>query len=344
MSNFKLPLTNFRRYLIGSAVTIFLLAVATSGAVVDRLFGLKFLDYLIPNQTQEVNQRIVKEESAVVDVVEAVSPSVVTVSIETPARRILEFSPFGGLQSRIEGGSPQDIGTGFVVDVGLVVTNKHVVSTTGASYKVVDKEGREYPVEQINRDPANDIAILQINADLPALELGDSSNLKVGQFVIAIGTALGEFRETVTTGVISGLGRGITAGSPFEGYVEAENIGFAIPINLVQQRLTEFKTTGKFEPRAFLGVSYQLISQQSALLNNVPQGAYVVEVAADSAAAKAGIAAGDIITKFSGLEIHEGSDLSDAITAKKVGDEVEVEIFRDGKNTTIKVTLAASPE
>ncbi|OGM29648.1 hypothetical protein A2630_04975 [Candidatus Woesebacteria bacterium RIFCSPHIGHO2_01_FULL_44_10] len=125
---------------------------------------------------------------------------------------------------------------------------------------------------------------------------------------------------------------------------EAENIGFAIPINLVQQRLTEFKTTGKFEPRAFLGVSYQLISQQSALLNNVPQGAYVVEVAADSAAAKAGIAAGDIITKFSGLEIHEGSDLSDAITAKKVGDEVEVEIFRDGKNTTIKVTLAASPE
>ena len=81
MSNFKLPLTNFRRYLIGSAVTIFLLAVATSGAVVDRLFGLKFLDYLIPNQTQEVNQRIVKEESAVVDVVEAVSPSVVTVSV-----------------------------------------------------------------------------------------------------------------------------------------------------------------------------------------------------------------------------------------------------------------------
>jgi len=151
---------------------------------------------------------------------------------------------------------------------------------------------------------------------LKALELGDSGNLKVGQFVIAIGTALGEFRHTVTTGVISGLGRGIVAGSEYEGYVErlddviqtdaainpgnsggpllnsagqviginvavaqgAQNIGFAIPVNVFKNSLEKFRETGKFPAKPFLGIRYQMVSQQAAIANEVPQGAYVVEV------------------------------------------------------------------
>ena len=107
----------------------------------------------------------------------------------------------------------------------MIVTNKHVVSDAQSSYKVITKDDKEYDVKQISRDPLNDLAILKVdpslgsNTALKPIDLGDSDNLKVGQFVVAIGTALGEFRHTVTTGVISGLGRGITAGDPFEGSV-----------------------------------------------------------------------------------------------------------------------------
>lgn len=192
------------------------------GAIADRLWGFKPLDKLLPRLGLRVDQRILTEESVVIDVAEKISPSVVTVSVQTPARRVLQFSPYGGFSQKIEGGTPQDIGTGFVVSTdGLIITNKHVVSQTGATYKVVTKDGKEYDAKEISRDPSNDIAIIKIDASgLKPLELGDSGNLKVGQFVIAIGTALGEFRQTVTTGVISGLGRGITAGSALEGYVE----------------------------------------------------------------------------------------------------------------------------
>jgi S1-C subfamily serine protease len=230
----------------------------------------------------------------VIDVADRASPSVVTVSVKTPRQRVLQFSPFGGFSEGFRGGEDQDIGSGFVVsENGLIVTNKHVVSDTSATYKVITKEDKEYEVKEISRDPSNDIAVLKIDASsLKPIELGDSSDLKVGQFVIAIGTALGEFRHTVTTGVVSGLGRGITAGSSFEGYVErldnviqtdaainpgnsggpllnsagqviginvaiaegANNIGFAIPVNIVKEALKVFNSTGKFPAKAFLGL------------------------------------------------------------------------------------------
>ncbi|MEK7182760.1 MAG: trypsin-like peptidase domain-containing protein, partial [Patescibacteria group bacterium] len=292
---------NFRRLLIGAAVGIVILASLLGGAVADRLFGIKPLDKLFPRsgglRTGEVEQKILTEESVVIDVAERVSPSVVTISRESPRRRVLQFSPFGGLGVREEGGE-QDIATGFIISVeGLIVTNKHVVSETGVQYKVITKDDKEFVVEKIYRDPANDLSILKVSPTaasiLEPVELGDSSNLKVGQFVIAIGTALGEFRHTVTTGVISGLGRGITAGTPFEGFVErldnviqtdaainlgnsggpllnsagqvigvnvavaagAENVGFAIPINVVKDSIQNFEQTGRFS-RPFLGVRY----------------------------------------------------------------------------------------
>lgn len=376
---------DWRKLAIGLLFVVVLFVAITGGALADRLFGLKPLDLLVPRQEQgfrigKLEQKVLSEESVVIEVAQKASPSVVTVAVETPARKVLEFSPFGGLTERLEGGDQQDIGTGFVVsEDGLIVTNKHVVSDDGASYIVITQNGDEYEVEEIDKDPSNDIAILKISATgLKPLELGDSDNLQVGQFVIAIGTALGEFRHTVTTGVVSGLGRGITAGSQYQGYVEeldnviqtdaainpgnsggpllnsagqvigvnvavaaaAENIGFAIPVNVLKEALDEFQATGSFPARAYLGVRYQMIGEQGAILNDVPQGAYVLDVVTDSPAEDAGIEAGDIIAKFDQSELSEDANsLAEVISQKRPGETISLEVWRDGDVYTTSVIL-----
>src|SRR3990170_8410631 len=152
---------SIRGLLIFTAITVVLSASAIGGAIADRLFVIKPLDFLLERQnglgfrTGTIEQRVLNEESVVTQVADRVSPSVVTVAIVEPQRRILEFNPFGGgFQSRIEGGEPQDIGSGFIVSSdGLVITNKHVVSDTGAEYEVITKDGHEYEVEKVSRDP-----------------------------------------------------------------------------------------------------------------------------------------------------------------------------------------------
>src|SRR3989344_1084977 len=359
------------KILIGLYFLIAVLLAETGGAVADRIFGFSLLDKVFPGKSV-IDRKIVSEESVVIKVAEEASPSVVTVSVETPARRVLQLNPFGGFSSRVEGGTPQDIGTGFIVSQdGLIVTNKHVVSSGDeAKYKVITKDEKEYEVTQISRDPANDIAILKIEATgLKPVELGESSNLKVGQFVVAIGTALGEFRHTVTTGVISGLGRGITAGSVFEGYVErldnviqtdaainpgnsggpllnsagqviginvaiaqdAQNVGFAIPVDTLKSALTQYNSAGSFPAKAYLGVEYQMISKDAAESNNVPQGAYVVRVVAGSPAEIGGIKTQDVITKIDGEDLRTEKTLGDAMTNKKPGDVLQLEIWRNNQ-------------
>lgn len=379
-----------KKIVIGVSIAIVLLVAITGGAIADRLFGFRPLDKLFPRKDTpfRVDQKILNEESVVIDVAEKVSPSVVTVSIQTPRRKVLQFNPFGGFSQSIQGGEDQDIGTGFIVSSdGLIITNKHVVLNTEAKYKVITKDGKEYEAKQISRDPSNDIAIIKIDpsvnpstsSGLRAVELGDSSALRVGQFVIAIGTALGEFRHTVTTGVISGLGRGITAGDSFQGYVEeldniiqtdaainpgnsggpllnsagqvigvnvavaqgAQNIGFALPINTVKDAINQFKATGSFPAKAYLGVEYQMITKQSAILNSLPQGAYVVNVVANSPAESAGIKPGDVIVKIDGKEIkEEKGGLAALIIKYKAGDTVGLEIWRDNETLKLQVTLS----
>ncbi|MCL4338194.1 trypsin-like peptidase domain-containing protein [Patescibacteria group bacterium] len=343
--------------------------------------------------------KIVSEESVVTDVVDKVSPSVVTVSIVTTqgSSGLYDLNPFdpfgffGDQQLPPSGGSQgqsqqqqQDIGSGFIVDQdGMIVTNKHVVSDTTAKYKVITKDDKTYEVQNIYRDPANDLAILKINASgLKPVAMGDSSKLKVGQMAIAIGTALGEFRNTVTTGVISGLGRGITAGSPYEGYVErldnviqtdaainpgnsggpllnssgqvigintavsqsGQNIGFAIPIDVIKDALDQFnKSGGKFQ-RPFLGVRYKMITRDLALLNDVPEGAYVENVVVGSPADTAGLQKGDIITKVDGkrLRSSDNNDLATIISGKKVGDSLSVEVWRNNNTKTFNVILGSN--
>ncbi len=340
--------------------------------------------------------KVINEENWVIDIVKKSSPSVVTIGI-VKNQAVIEnsvdpfFDPFNFFNSpqatpsnkKIE----QDIGTGFIIaKEGLIVTNKHVVSETGVKYQVFLKDDKEAcNVEKIYRDPANDLAIIKI--DPPArglipLRLGDSSRLQVGQFVVAIGTALGEFRNTVTTGVISGLGRGITAGTPFgeserldnviqtdaainpgnsggpliniSGEVigvnaavaqDGQNVGFALPINIVKESLSNFNSTGKFS-RPFLGVQYRMVTRKVALLNELPEGAYVEQVVEDSPAQKAGIREGDIITKIDGKKIDTTKDtgLTALISGKKVGDSVTLDIVRDEEKKTVNVVLGEASE
>jgi len=385
-------MSKFRRFLTGVAVGLVILASVLGGAISERLFGYKILDKVFPprqgvSSSEVIQQRVLTEESVVIEVAEKVSPSVVTVGI-IKTQRVLDLfewdpfmDPFGFFRQpkSKEQKIQRDVGSGFIISAdGLVVTNKHVAADTQAKYRVITKDDKEYEVKKIYRDPINDLAILKIDASgLKPVELGDSDKLKVGQFVIAIGTALGQFRHTVTTGVISGLGRGITAGSPFEGYVErldnviqtdaainpgnsggpllnsagqvigvnvavaaeGQNIGFALPINLVKESLANFEKTGRFE-RPFLGVRYRMISQDLALLNDVPQGAYVVEVVEGSPADKAGIKEGDIITKIDGQPVREkDGGLAKLISQKKIGEAARLTIWRDGEQKEVTATL-----
>lgn len=251
------------------------------------------------------------------------------------------------------------------------------------TYFVVTAEDKRYDITQIYRDPVNDIAIVKIDpsqnegAGLMPATLGDSSRLQVGQLAIAIGTPLGEFNNSVTKGIVSGLGRGLVAGSPFEGYTErlddviqtdaainpgnsggplldssarvigvntavssgGENLGFAIPINLVKDVVKTFEDTGRFD-RPFLGVSYRIIPREIALSNNVPEGALVLDIVVGSPAESAGIEEGDIITEIDGKRITErGDDLGEIISGKKVGDNVEIKLWREVDGQVQESTL-----
>lgn len=373
---------------------VLLIIVLLSSGVFDKInFNWNGISKYLFKNTNSILQipsekvKIVSEESVIIDAVEKVSPSVVTVSIVKSRSigsifEIDPFDPWGSFRPRQPSTQKlqQDIGTGFIVDGnGLIVTNKHVVSEANAKYKVVTKDDKTYEVQKIFRDPTNDVAILKVNATgFKPIAFGDSSKLKVGQMAIAIGTALGEFRNTVTVGVISGLGRGITAGSPFEGYAEkldnviqtdaainpgnsggpllnstgeaigintavsqeGQNIGFAIPINVVKDALDNFNRGGGKFQKPYLGVRYKVVTRDLALLNEVPEGAYVQESVADSPAGKAGIEKDDIITKIDGKKLSgTDSDLAKIIAGKKAGDTVSVEIWRDGATKTFKVTL-----
>lgn len=324
--------------------------------------------------------KIVEEENAITGVVDRVSPSVVTVGISqtrTPGD-IFEFNPFSPDGASRGSTVEQDIGSGFVITSdGLIVTNKHVVSLPNAKYRVITKDDKTYDVVKIYRDPDNDLAIVKINATgLTPVEMGDSSKIKVGQMAIAIGTALGEFRNTVTVGVISGVGRGITAGGPFSGSAEkldnviqtdaainpgnsggpllnssgqvigvntavsaeGQGIGFALPINVVKDAVNNFNTTGQFN-RPFMGVEYRMVTRQIAVLNEIPEGAYIMNVVNGSPADTAGIKAEDIITRISGEKVTESNDLAHIIGKKKVGDRIPITVWRNEKDIELTLTL-----
>lgn len=380
-----------KTFFLGLSLSILILVSFFGGAIADRIFVIKPLDALVGRSRALLLSRggesrtslgsLLKQSLSVADVAEVASESVVTVATKRQ-ERVFDpssdgFSSLFGLgnSSRIEE-VQRDIGSGFVVaGQGLIVTNKHVVDDLRAEYLVIDSSDREYLVTQIYRDPVNDLAILKVeDFNLASLPMGDSDQLRVGQEVIAIGTALGEFRHTVTTGVISGLGRGLSAidssaGSinTLEGVIQtdaainpgnsggplldrlgnvigvnaavarAENIGFAIPINVVRASLDNFNATGQFD-RPFLGVRYSNITESAAIFNEVPQGAYLAEVSPEGSAAEAGLQAGDILLEFDGQNLID-NQLSSLVNQKKIGSKVTVTYWRDAQEQTIEITL-----
>jgi serine protease Do len=320
-----------------------------------------------------VRQQVVQEESSIIDVVDAVSPSVVSVVVKT-----VDYDLFSGPTS-----SEQGIGTGFIVDRnGLIVTNSHVVDNQDGEYSVVLKDGSTFDVTQVHLDEQTDLAILGISArNLPVAELGDYDALKVGQQAIAIGNALGQFSNTVTTGVISGISRELTASGGFggaaktyEGAIQtdaalnpgnsggpllnsagqviginvattrgADNIGFAIPVNTLKPILETFLAEGKII-RPYLGVEYSIITKEIAQIRRLPEGAFVGRVVNGSPAKKAGLERGDVITKFDGKSLSVGDSLAKLIREKKVGDKIEVILDRGGKELRVTVTLEEAPQ
>jgi len=258
------------------------------------------------------------QKSPVVDVVKKVSPAVVSIIISKDLPKIRKYyiqpfdeslGPYGQPipQYRHEGRQRVKIGGGsgfFASPDGIILTNRHVIISPNVDYTVITTDEKEYQAEILARDPVNDVAIIKVkNAKgrkFPILELGDSSRVELGQDVVAIGNALGAFRNTVSTGVVSGLSRFITAhdgmsgqtaelrgliqtdaainpgnsGGPlvdFDGKViainvaivlGAQNIGFAIPVNNAKKDLADLKKYGRII-QPFLGVRYVLINKEA---------------------------------------------------------------------------------
>lgn len=377
--------------LLGLIIAFFVLVYVGQKINISQYLKNNYFQNNSKNPTTTEKQTIVYEESVITQVVEKSIPSVVTVGVSTtisqgdyfqldPFNPFMPFRRIPGQQKKVE----KNIGSGFIVSKdGLIITNKHVVSDEDVSYQVLTYDGKKYNVEKIYRDPLNDLAILKINGNnFKPLELGNSNNLKLGQLVIAIGTPLGEFTNTVTSGIISGLGRGITAGSPFEGFVEkldnviqtdaainpgnsggpllnskgqvigvntaiaqeGQNIGFAIPVNVVKNLLDNFQKNGQSFSRPFLGVRYKMIDKKTAILNDVVEGAYVIEVVDNSPAKKAGIQEEDIIMEIDGKKIDTNDDqgLAKLILNKKIGQTITLKIWRNKQIKTFSTILEES--
>ncbi|MBI2356593.1 trypsin-like peptidase domain-containing protein [Candidatus Dojkabacteria bacterium] len=367
-------MNKYKRLLKIIGVLLLLILVVSIGIIVFNFAKPKVQTWLESRGLKKdaglesVKTVIESEENVVIKVVKNAQPSVVSIAVSQ-----LEFKPGQGVVD-----SSNNIGTGFIVDSsGIIITNQHVVSSQNSEYKVITSDGKEYSVEDIQVDSINDIAVLKVKGEnMPAIKLGDSDKLLAGQLVIAIGTPLGDYAGSVTTGVISGLNRSVTTSADFFGtttkeYYDviqtdaainpgnsggplinssgqvigvnfattsgADNISFALPVNVVKNRIEEYRKYGKFI-RPYIGVEYQMISEEAALYyKNVVAGALVVRVSTNSPASKSGLAKGDIITEINGKKLAKS--ISTIVQGYKVGEELTLKVWRNGKTLEIKLKL-----
>lgn len=381
------------------SIVLGLVAGLIGGSLVT-FFGPQYLPFLQPEdpdqaveeQTPQTDVRTVVEESSTTAVVEQAKPSVVSIVI-TKEVAVSNRNGFGSpffydpfLNEPAEGEETQEVevggGTGFVISGdGLILTNRHVVSEQGAQYTVVLDDDTSYEAEVVARDMFTDIAILRIEAEgLTPLPLADSDVLTEGQAVIAIGNTLGEYSNTVTKGIVSGLSRDLGAG--YNGLIQTdaainsgnsggpllnldgevvgintavdrsgEGIGFAIPINEAKVAITSVKEHGRIV-RPGLGVRYVPIDEYIAEVNGLlyDYGAYIrgqgsqFGIVPGSAADKAGLQEGDIILEVDGTRVDTEHPLADIIKGYNVGDSVTLKVFRDGKELEIQATLEEFPK
>ena len=304
-------------------------------------------------------------DQVVVGVVQDLLPSVVTV---------INYA---------SNGQPQSSGSGFVVDAqqGYIITNNHVVedartTSAGASFDVVFSDDKKVTAKLVGRDPSTDVAVLQVPAQgLKAAVLANSDDVPIGSVVVAIGSPLGEFQNTVTQGIVSAKGRRV-AESPqvvLEDLIQtdaainpgnsggpliwaathqvvgvntlvasnATGLGFSVSSNTVRQIADELIKNGKVV-RGFIGIQYQQLTTRQAAQLGLPGGTtgiIVTQVVSGSPADQAGIRANDIITKVNDQAIDAEHPLQSVMVKFRPGDKVKLTFIRDGKEQTVDVTL-----
>lgn len=344
--------------------------------------GNSFTDPLGSIERLETSGEVLSTE----DIVEKLLPTVVGIESEFTVKTQSNQGMFmfgGSSQPSTQTGT--STGTGVIISYeGYIVTNAHVIYDTeynaGLSKKisVILSDDTKYDAEVIGYDTDFDIAVLKINADgLTAAEFGNSDDLKQGESVVAIGNPLGfKLKNTVTTGVISGLNRNVTindksmtllqtdaainsgnSGGPLinkygqviginsskmsSSYSSAsiENIGFAIPSNEVSKIVKDIMDYGYVTGKPQLGISCQDVDEYTAASFRLPVGIYVTSVTEDSAAEKAGLRSGDVITAFDGTEVKTYDELNTEKNKHSAGDTVEITFTRNGEEQTLEVTL-----
>ncbi len=331
------------------------------------------------------------------DLVERLSPAVVNISTtqnvgktDQPNFKMPELPPgspfedffkefFDDQNQQRAPRKVRSLGSGFIVDPkGVVITNYHVID--GADeITVILSDGSELVAEVLGRDQKTDIAVLKVNpkGDLPAVPFGDSENIRVGDWVVAIGNPLG-FGGTVTAGIISARHRNIDAG-PYDDFIQTDasinrgnsggplfnmagevvgvntaivsptggsiGIGFAIPSGIAENVVAQLREFGETR-RGWLGVRIQSVTKEIAESMDLdqPEGALVAGVDDEGPAAKAKLQVGDLILKFDGKNVQEMRDLPRIVAETEIGKTVDVIVLRDGDSKMFKVKIARLEE
>lgn len=312
-----------------------------------------------------------------------VSDAVVNISTEATVTRRAYRSPFFDdpfFRDFFNRGRPrsqkrQGLGSGVVFDAakGLILTNAHVINNADV-ITVNLKDGREAKATVVGLDKASDVAVIKVELDnLVAIPLGNSSNLRVGDFVVAIGNPFG-LRQTVTSGIVSALGRSGLGIESYEDFIQTDasinpgnsggalvnlrgelvgintaivapsggnvGIGFSIPINMALQVSDQLVQFGKVQ-RGKLGISMQDVdpSMAKAMKLESPKGAIITQVKPGSMAEKAGIKVGDVVTSSNGKQINRSADLRTVIGLLRVGDNLNLDVVRQGQLQTIQANI-----
>jgi serine protease Do len=323
--------------------------------------------------------------NAFASVAEKVNPAVVTISTETTIKQRVRipsfFEDFFGPQGdREREYKAQGLGSGVIVrSDGVILTNNHVID--GADDIIVTLiDGREFPGKVTGTDPRSDIAVIQIDAkDLPSISLGNSDNLKVGEWVLAIGSPLSpEYNHTVTAGIVSAKGRQVSGLTGVQDFIQTDaainpgnsggalvnlrgeligintaiasrtgqnsGIGFAISSNLARVVMEDILDDGKVS-RGWLGVRIDRVSKDIAEMYGMKNtdGVLIRSLEKDSPAERDGIEPGDIVIAVNGQPVKTPTELSSIIGSKKPNEKVKITVIRDGKEKTIEVTLGEFP-
>lgn len=288
------------------------------------------------------------------------------VNITAQGYRTVNYGFFFGSQKQEFTSS----GTGFfLTEDGYILTNYHVIEDT-TKMTVTDHDGKEYPATLVGYEESNDIAVLKISGSFHAVSIGDSAHLEVGDTLLIIGNALGELQYTLTQGVVSYLERAVTtdtgavinmfqtdaainsgnSGGPVfnaKGEVvgiasakyassSIEGLGFCIPIDDVKNMISDIVDVGYVTGKPLLGVSLYTNTSRS---NGLPYGCYIVAVGEGSAAAKAGLAAGDVIVAVGGNSVRDVDDFGSALSNFRAGDSITLTVFHASNSTRTEVSI-----